>query len=82
MSMARIPTLAGREEAMEENFPSLSFGPCLDAEKVWESSVVESESCGIWNAKCKCVCQIQEELCCVCVFPTNTPFLAEILMGV
>lgn len=56
MSMARIPTLAGREEAMEENFPSLSFGPCLDAEKVWESSVVESESCGIWNAKCKCVC--------------------------
>lgn len=56
MSMARIPTLAGRKEAMEENFPSLSFGPCLDAEKVWESSVVESESCGIWNAKCKCVC--------------------------
>jgi len=32
--MARIPTLAGREEAMEENFPSLSFGACLDLEKM------------------------------------------------
>ena len=67
MSMARIPTLAGRKEAMEENFPSLSFGPCLDAEKVWESSVVESESCGIWNAKCKCVCVRFRKSCGVCV---------------
>lgn len=31
MSMARIPTLVGREEAIEVYFPSLCFGACLDA---------------------------------------------------